>query len=83
MPGRMRVKESLAIGMATSGDALRISVRDNGIGYDPDADRSADSTGFGLGMIKTFASKLKAEWGIRNEHGTVVEMSVRNFKLAR
>jgi len=73
----------LAIGMTTSGDALRISVRDNGIGYDPDADRSADSTGFGLGMIKTFASKLKAEWSIRNENGTVVDMIVRNFKLAR
>jgi len=73
----------LVIGMTNSGDALRISVRDNGIGYDPDADRSADSTGFGLGMIKTFASKLKAEWSIRNERGTVVEMSVRNFKLAR
>jgi len=74
---------TLGIGMALSGDALRISVRDNGIGYDPDADRSAESTGFGLGMIKTFASKLKAEWSIRNENGTVVEMIVRNFKLAR
>ena len=39
--------------------------------------------GFGLGMIKTFASKLKAEWSIRNENGTVVDMIVRNFKLAR
>jgi two-component system, sensor histidine kinase PdtaS len=74
---------TLAIEMAVSGDALRISVRDNGIGYDPNADRSAESTGFGLGMIKTFASKLKAEWSIRNENGTVVDMIVRNFNLAR
>lgn len=73
---------TLAIEMAVSGDELRISVRDNGIGYDPNADRSAESTGFGLGMIKTFASKLKAEWSIRNENGTVVDMIVRNFKLA-
>jgi two-component system, sensor histidine kinase PdtaS len=74
---------TLAIEMAVSGDALRIAVRDNGIGYDPNRDRSAESTGFGLGMIKTFASKLKAEWSIRNENGTVVDMIVRNFKLAR
>lgn len=74
---------TLKIEMTVSGDALRITVRDNGIGYDPDADRSADSTGFGLGMIKTFATKLKAEWSIRNEKGTVVDMIVRNFKLAR
>lgn len=74
---------TLAIEMAVSGDALRIAVRDNGIGYDPNGDRSAESTGFGLGMIKTFASKLKAEWSIRNENGTVVDMIVRNFKLAR
>ncbi len=63
--------------------ALILQVRDNGIGYDPATTRSADSTGFGLGMIKTFASKLKAEWGIRNENGTVVELIIRNFKLAR
>lgn len=73
----------LVIGMDASGEELRISVRDNGIGYDPNADRGAESTGFGLGMIKTFASKLKAEWSIRNENGTAVEMIVRNFKLAR
>lgn len=72
----------LTITMARSAGTLRVVVRDNGIGYDPDAARSADSTGFGLGMIRTFAGKLKAEWTIRNEAGTVVELIVRNFHLA-
>ncbi|MEZ4757823.1 MAG: histidine kinase dimerization/phosphoacceptor domain -containing protein [Flavobacteriales bacterium] len=72
----------LAITLGRAGDALRIAVRDDGVGYDPQATRSADGTGFGLGMIKTFASKLKAEWSIRNEAGTVVELMVRNFHLA-
>jgi two-component sensor histidine kinase len=75
---------NLAIAMRiTDQNALLLRVHDDGIGYDPGATRSADSTGFGLGMIQTFASKLKAEWSIRTENGTVVEMIVRNFKLAR
>lgn len=63
--------------------ALILRVVDDGIGYTPQATPSKENTGFGLGMIRTFASKLKAEWSIRNEQGTVVELIVRNFKLAR
>lgn len=71
----------LTITMRTETDALIVHVRDNGIGYDPSV-RSAEGSGFGLNMINTFASKLKAEWSIGNNNGTVVELIVRNFKLA-
>lgn len=64
-------------------EVLVLRVRDNGIGYATSSTRSAASSGFGLGMIDTFASKLKAERSIRNENGTLVELIVRNFKLAR
>jgi hypothetical protein len=56
-------------------------VRDNGMGHDPSATH-ADSTGFGLGMMQTFASKLKAEWSIKNEGGTMVALLIRAYRKA-
>ncbi len=76
-------KGMLTITLALAADALQLEVRDDGIGYDPQAERSEAGTGFGLGMIRTFAGKLKAEWTISREQGTVVELVIRNFKLAR
>lgn len=73
----------LTIRLGRVDDTLRIAIQDDGVGFDPQTARSTESTGFGLGMIKTFATKLKAEWSIRNEAGTVVELIIRNFNLAR
>jgi two-component sensor histidine kinase len=72
----------LAISLHKESDALLVTVRDNGIGYDPGGHHE-EGSGFGLNMIKTFASKLKAEWSMENDSGTVVRLSIRNFKLAR
>jgi two-component sensor histidine kinase len=74
---------ALTITLGGADDGLHLGVKDDGVGYDPQATRNTEGTGFGLGMIKTFATKLKAEWSIRNEAGTVVELIIRNFHLAR
>jgi two-component sensor histidine kinase len=71
----------LEIALQRKGDALHVHVRDNGVGYDL-SEPNAEGSGFGLNMIKTFASKLKAEWSIRNDGGTLVQLSIANFKLA-
>ncbi len=72
----------LTIRLKEQDDRLLLSVRDNGAGYDPDAERGEESSGFGLNMVRTFSQKLQAEWGIRNEDGTVVELRIANFKKA-
>lgn len=72
----------LVVNLRETEGALHLELRDNGIGYDADATRSPESTGFGLGMVKSFATKLRAEWSIRKEGGTVVTMIIKNFKLA-
>ncbi|MBK8499026.1 MAG: tetratricopeptide repeat protein [Flavobacteriales bacterium] len=73
----------LRIMLREADGSLQVEVRDDGVGYDADATRSVESTGFGLGMVKSFATKLRAEWSIRKEDGTIVTLIVRNFKLAR
>ena len=56
-------------------DQLHVEVRDDGVGYDPNAERGEESSGFGLDMVRTFATaKLKAEWEVRNDGGTVVDL---------
>jgi len=74
--GRLTVKLAHRIGV------LALVVADDGIGTAP-APNGDEASGFGLNMVRTFATKLKAEWTIRNENGTVVDLTIRNFKLAR
>ena len=64
------------------GDAMLLQVRDDGVG-DTSKVPSTGSSGFGLNMIKTFAVKLKAEWTVKQDGGTVARLVIRNFKLAR
>lgn len=64
------------------GQALLVEVRDDGVGHAP-RPAGEESGGFGLNMIKTFAVKLKAEWTVEHEGGTVARLLIRNFKLAR
>lgn len=71
----------LAVKLEREAESLFMHVADDGVGSDTLADES--STGFGLNMVKTFASKLKAEWEIeQDDEGTAVGLSIRNFKLA-
>ncbi len=71
----------LQVSMAEAGDGqLMIDVIDDGIGMKDGAQVAAGGTGFGLGMIRTFASKLKADHTITGENGTVVRLVVRNFQ---
>ncbi len=74
--GEVRVR------LARDGDRLHLQVRDNGVGYDPNAIRGEESSGFGLDMVRTFANKLQAEWEVRNDGGTVVDLRIGKFKLA-
>ena len=54
----------------------------NGVGYDPEAQRGEESSGFGLDMVRTFATKLQAKWEVRNDGGTVVDLRIGKYKLA-
>ena len=74
----------LRVRVEREGERLFLSVIDDGVGSTAIGGPHEGASGFGLNMIRTFADKLKAEWGIeRNEEGTTVTMSIRNFKLAR
>ncbi|MBK9274932.1 MAG: tetratricopeptide repeat protein [Flavobacteriales bacterium] len=71
---------TLAIAVEEAAGALVVEVADDGVGIaDPEA-VSAGGTGFGLGMIRTFANKLKAEHTISGARGTTVRIVVRNYK---
>ncbi len=73
---------TLIVDMALERDALKLLVSDDGVGK-TEATTDERSTGFGLNMVKTFATKLKAEHRIEHHNGTSVQLLVRNFKLAR
>ena len=74
-PGRLQVS------MAEERDGqLLVDVIDDGIGMKDGAHVAEGGTGFGLGMIRTFASKLKAEYTITGENGMAVRLVVRNYK---
>jgi two-component sensor histidine kinase len=70
----------LSIAMHEADTALVVEVTDDGIGIADPGSVSAGGTGFGLGMIRTFASKLKAEHSISGAKGTSVRLVVRNYK---
>jgi len=63
-------------------EQLLLRVQDDGVGYQADATRVEESTGFGMRMIKTFSKKLDAEFNIRNDSGTIVDIRIKNFKKA-
>jgi two-component sensor histidine kinase len=61
-------------------DKLDLLLKDNGQGFDPDQIDSSNS--YGWRMVKSLSKKLKAEIEMRNNQGTEIAMSIRNFKLA-
>ena len=73
---------TLHIALSESSGMLHLVVQDDGDGMPHNATEQPQGTGFGLNMIRTFSSKLNAEHTIRSEGGTVVELQIRNFKLA-
>ena len=72
----------LRIAIREQNDRLHVEVRDDGVGYDPDAQRGEESSGFGLEMVRTFSTKLQAQWEVRNDRGTVVELRIGKYKKA-
>ncbi len=73
---------ALTVNMRREDEVLRLLVADNGVGTVNTTDDERAS-GFGLNMVRTFATKLKAEHTVVRENGTQVELIIRNFKLAR
>jgi two-component system, sensor histidine kinase PdtaS len=73
-------KGALTVRLAHEAEALALTVADDGVGQ---SNAPKGDGGFGLNMVRTFATKLKAEWTMTNEQGTTVDMRIRNFKLAR
>lgn len=63
-------------------DGLHLEVADDGVGISLQALTESGSTGFGLGMLRTFAEKLQADHEVLDEGGTTVRMRIRNYKLA-
>jgi len=68
------------IELAEFDQLLILIVRDNGIGVsDPDYILEGDS--FGYSLINAFANKLDAEVTIRNNGGTEIKLSIKDYKL--
>lgn len=70
----------LTITMQESEGLLLVEVADDGVGIADPTAVSAGGTGFGLGMIRTFAGKLKAEHSITGNAGTTVRLVVRKYR---
>ena len=58
---------------------LHVQVRDNGVGMDEGAVKSANA--FGWTMMRSLSRKLKAKIDIENNGGTIVDMTVARYKL--
>ena len=73
---------ALTVNMRQDGEVLKLLVADDGVG-DTSTVGDERASGFGLNMVRTFATKLKAEHTLQHADGTQVELIIRNFKLAR
>jgi two-component sensor histidine kinase len=72
---------ALHITLRRTGDELLLEVADDGIGHDAQQDRQHAASGFGLGMLRTFAEKLQARYEMNGSTGTTVRMHIRNFEV--
>lgn len=77
-------KGTLGVRLVREADRLFLTVTDDGVGMAQESPEKDEGSGFGLNMVRTFASKLKAEWSVENDgEGTIVQLTILNFKLAR
>lgn len=66
---------SVTVGLRTLGDRARLTVRDTGVGFDPEgAPDSARS--LGIMLVRILANQVEATLDYRNDHGTVVELEL-------
>jgi len=71
-----RDEGSVNIGIKEGDGIIKITVSDDGVGFNPDQiNLTNHSNSMGLTIIKTLIDQLKAEWSVRNENGTVIEFS--------
>jgi two-component sensor histidine kinase len=57
-----------------SPSSLLLSIRDDGVGYDPAASTPPDHTGLGRSLIEAFVRQLRGEMEVRCEGGTIVQV---------
>lgn len=60
-------------------DRLHLQVRDNGIGFKQDFDM-ANSHSMGMNLISAFKTKLKAEIEMKSENGSVIDLTIGQWK---
>ena len=74
-------KGKLFISLKEKEDCLHLLVRDDGTGFPSKTDQDKKQS-FGLQLIAAFAQKLKAKLELYNDHGAVVYMIIKKYKLA-
>jgi two-component sensor histidine kinase len=74
-------KGTIFISLKEKENCLNLMVRDNGRGFPSRNDIQQKQT-FGLQLIAAFAQKLKAKLEMFNDHGAVVLMSIKKYKMA-
>jgi len=67
----------IVVSLRLSGDELQLDVVDDGVGH-PD---KAEHEGFGLQLLKSFATRLNATYAMNGSPGTAVRMAIREFKI--
>lgn len=73
MQGEIRITLSEQLGQ------LKLEVSDNGIGI-KDIGALEVSNTFGYRMVSAFKEKLEADFAVENNNGTVIKMTIRDFK---
>ncbi|MBK8225630.1 MAG: tetratricopeptide repeat protein [Flavobacteriales bacterium] len=67
----------ITVALRQSGKELLLEVRDDGVGHP----EKTDHEGFGLQLLKNFATRLNATYDMNGSPGTAVRMTIREFKI--
>ncbi len=69
----------LEVSLEEINNELSLKIRDNGKGMDQEQMEKVNS--FGWKMIRSLSRKLKADIQVKNENGTLVELTLKRYKL--
>lgn len=69
----------IKIALFEESDRLHLQVRDNGVGFKQDFDM-ANSQSMGMNLINAFKTKLKAELDIKSDNGSIIDLTIGQWK---
>jgi two-component sensor histidine kinase len=69
----------ITISMHEKNDQLHLQVKDNGVGFKTDFNMTNSKT-MGMNLINAFKKKLKADINIKSDNGSVIDLTIGQWK---